>query len=200
MLRSQTVLESFETPESVRELAEACEQYVVRALGFQLDYSTETLPVLDQYLLEVRASVEQRPDLMPLLSQAVGAYFGEVMCRTMGGFWRMPSANVVDWQVCLTHVFLWLSPVGVACDAIAGHTDHGGPSSQLRVAPEDREFVRARLASLEGVDETQYYRLSTRIEALEVVIEELRRRMEERGYGDSEFDVSDYEAEQQLPL
>src|SRR5690606_39223415 len=181
MLRSQTVLEPFETPESVRELAEACEQYVVRALGFQLDYSTETLPVLDQYLLEVRASVEQRPDLMPLLSQAVGAYFGEVMCRTMGGFWRMPSANVVDWQVCLTHVFLWLSPVGVACDAIAGHTDHGGPSSQLRVAPEDREFVRARLASLEGVDETQYYRLSTRIEALEVVIEELRRRMEERG-------------------
>lgn len=194
------MLESFETPDNVRELAEACEQYVVRALGFQLDYSTETLPVLDQYVLDVRASVEQRPDLMPLLSHAVGAYFGEVMCRTMGGFWRIPSPNVVDWQVCLTHVFLWLNPVGVACDAIAGHTEHGGPSSQLRVSLEDREFVRARLARLQGVDEAQYYRLSTRIEGLEVVIEELRLRMEERGYGDTAFDASDYEAEQLPPV
>lgn len=194
------MLESFETPENVRELAEACEQYVVRALGFQLDYSIETLPVLDQYVVDVRGSVEQRPDLMPLLSHAVGAYFGEVMCRTIGGFWRTPSPNVVDWQVCLTHVFLWLNPVGVACDAIAGHTEHGGPSSQLRVSLEDREFVRARLERLEGVDEAQYFRLSTRVEALEVVIEELRRRMEERGYGDSEFDISDYEAEQLPPV
>jgi len=194
------VVESSETPESVRELAEACEQYVVRALGFQLDYSVETLPVLDQYVLDVRASVAERPDLMPLLSHAVGAYFGEVMCRTLGGFWRTPSPNVVDWQVCLTPVFLWLNPVGVAYDALAGHTDHGGPSSQLRVSLEDREFVRARLARLEEVDEEQYYSFSTRIEVMQVVIEELQRRMEESGYGETEFDLTDYEAEQQAPV
>jgi len=194
------VVESSETPESVRELAEASEQYVIRALGFQLDYSIETLPVLDQYVLDVRASVAERPDLMPLLSHALGAYFGEVMCRTLGGFWRTPSPNVVDWQVCLTQVFLWLNPVGVACDALAGHPDHGGPSSQLRVSLEDREFVSTRLARLEGVDEEQYYRFSTRIEVLQVVIEELQRRLEESGYGDTEFDLSDYEAEQQPPL
>lgn len=194
------MVESSETPESVRELAEACEQYVVRALGFQLDYSIETLPVLDQYVFDVRASVVERPDLMPLLSQALGAYFGEVMCRTLGAFWRTPSPNVVDWQVCLTQVFLWLNPVGVACDALAGNTDHGGPSSQLRVSLEDREFVSARLARLEQVDEEQYYSFSTRMEVLQVVIEALQRRLEESGYGDTEFDLSDYEAEQQPPL
>jgi len=194
------VLEPFETPENVRELAEACEQYVVRALGFQLDYSTETLPVLDQYVLDVRASVEARPDLLPLLAHAVGAYFGEVTCRALAGFWRAASPNVVDWQVCLTHVFLWLNPIGVAYDAIAGHADHGGPSSQLRVSLEDREFVRARLARLEEVDEDQYFRLSTRIETLEVVIDALARRMEESGYAGTEFDLTDYEAEQQAPV
>ena len=194
------MLESSETPESVRELAEACEHYVVRALAFQLDYSVETLPVLDQYVLDVRASVAERPDLMPLLSHALGAYFGEVMCRTLGGFWRTPSPNVVDWQVCLTQVFLWLNPVGVACDALAGHTDHGGPSSQLRVSLEDRELVSARLARLEQVDEEQYYSFSTRFEVLQVVIEALQRRMEESGYGGTEFDLTDYEAEQQPPI
>lgn len=194
------MVESSETPESVRELAEACEQYVVRALGFQLDYSIETLPVLDQYVLDVRASVAERPDLMPLVSHALGAYFGEVMCRTLGGFWRTPSPNVVDWQVCLTQVFLWLNPVGVASDALAGHTDHGGPSSQLRVSPEDRELVAARLARLEAVDEEQYYSFSTRIEVLQVVIEELQRRLEESGYGGTEFELTDYEAEQQPPV
>ena len=188
--------ESSESPESVLELAQACEQYVARALGFQLDYSIETLPVLDQYVDDVRASVAERPDLMHLLSHAVGAYFGEVICRTWGGFWRFPSPNVVDWQVCLTPVFVWLNPIGVACDALAGHADHAGPSSQTRVSPEDREFVQARLARQAEVDEEQYYRLSTRMEVLQIVVEELAQRMEERGYGGTTFDLSDYEAEQ----
>jgi len=194
------VEESSESPESVVELAEACEHYVTRALGFQLDYSIETLPVVDQYAEDIRASVAERPDLMPLLSHAVGAYFGEVMCRTLGGFWRLRSPNVVDWQVCLTPVFVWLNPIGVAYDALAGHLEHDGPSSQIRVAPEDREFVRARLARLAEVDEEQYHRLSTRMEVLQVIIEELAHRMEERGYGGTTFDLSDYEAEQLPPL
>jgi hypothetical protein len=192
------VEESSESPESVLELAQACEHYVARALGFQLDYSIETLPVLDQYVDDVRASVMERPDLMLLLSNAVGAYFGEVICRTLGGFWR-PSPNVVDWQVCLTPVFVWLNPIGVASDALAGHPDHDGPSSQIRVSPEDREFVRARLGRLAEVDEEQYCRLSTRMEVLQIVVEELAHRMEERGYGGTTFDLSDYEAEQLPP-
>jgi len=194
------VEESSEAPESVLELAQACEHYVARALGFQLDYSIETLPVLDQYVADVRTSLAERPDLMLLLSHAVGAYFGEVMCRTLGGFWRLPSANVVDWQVCLTPVFVWLNPIGVACDALVGNTDHDGPSSQIRVSAEDREFVRARLARLAEVDEEQYSRLSTRMEVLQIIVEELAHRMEERGYGGTTFDLSDYEAEQLPPM
>ena len=84
--------------------------------------------------------------------------------------------------------------------AVAYLDDGYAGVDHIRVSPEDREFVRARLARVEGVDEVQYYRLSTRIEALELVIEELHRRLEERGYGDSEFDASDYEAEQRSPI
>lgn len=191
---------SEEAPEQVLELARACEEYVERALGFRLDYSVETLPVLDQYAEGVRESVEDRPDLLPLLSHAVGAYFGEVVRRKFGGFWRLPSSNVVDWQVCLTHVFLWFNPIGVACDGIVGHAEHGGPGSQLKVAAEDRDLVKNRLGQLADVTEDEYYMLSTRAEVVEIVVDELTRHMEASGYAESTFDESDYEAEQRLPL
>jgi hypothetical protein len=194
------MLEPAETPETVRELARACEEYVRQSLGFQLDYSVETLPVLDEYAREVRATVEERPELLPLLARSLGAYFGEVLCRSAPGFWRLPSENIADWQVCLTNAFVWMNPIGAAYDALSGDGQHDGPGSSLRVAPEDRELVRERLGRLPDVDEEEYYKLSTRMEVIDLVVEELRRNMEQRGYGDSTFDASDYEGEQRPPV
>jgi hypothetical protein len=187
-----------DSPETVRDLARACENYVGHALGFGLDYSATTLPVLDQYVRQVRDTLDQRPETLPLLARAVGAYFGEVLCQEMHGFWRLPSENVVDWQVCLKHVFVWINPIGVAYDALAGDAEHAGPGSSIRVAPEDRGLVKARLGQLSDVAQEEYYLLSTRMEVIELVVESLRRHMEESGYGDSSFDESDYEAEQRL--
>lgn len=187
------------SPEPVRELSRACEDYVARTVGFELDYSLETLPVLDEYARVVRESVEERPEMLDLLARALGAYFGEVLCKNLGGFWRLPSNNIVDWQVCLTHAFAWMNPIGAAYDALVGSSEHAGPSSQIRVLPEDRERVRDRLGQLADVDEEEYYRLSTRHEVLELVIDELRQQMEARGYGDTTFDESDYAAEQNPP-
>ena len=185
-----------DSPENVLELARACEKYVVQALGFQLDYTIETLPVLDQYTREVKGPISARPELLPLLGHAVGAYFGEVLCRSASAFWRLPSTNVVDWQVCMRQTFLWFNPIGAAYDALTAGNQHDGPSSQLRVAPEDRSLVQARLERLEHVPEDEYFLLSTRVEVIELVCEELCRQMEERGYSDTTFDESDYEAEQ----
>ncbi len=186
-------------PEPVAELVKACEDYVERALGFHLDFSVETLPVLDQYAREVRDSVLERPELVALVAHALGAYFGEVACRALDGFWRIPSQNVVDWQICSRRAFVWFNPIGVAYDALVGNTEHDGPGSQIRVAPHERELVRARLGLLADVDEEEYYLFSTRMEVLELVVEELQRHMQEQGYGDSSFDEADYEAEQRPP-
>lgn len=188
------------SPEQVQELARACEQYVLTTLGFRLDYSVETLPVLDEYARQVRDTLELRPELRPLLAHAAGAYFGEVLCRTFGAFWRLPSSNVVDWQVCMRDVFAWLNPIGVAFDALAGPAGHSGPGSELRVAPEARELVRARLARLDDVEEPEYYLFSTRMEVIELAVEELDRHMQESGYADTSFEADDYEVEQRALL
>jgi hypothetical protein len=111
----------------------------------------------------------------------------------LGGFWRVPTINVHDWSVCSSAVFLWFNPIGSAYDALHGGTDHDGPRSQLRVTPEDHEFLAQRLAQLPPVPEEEFYSFSTRFEALEVAQEALHARLLDSGYEGAEFTLEDYE-------
>jgi hypothetical protein len=180
-----------EPPPQILDLASACLEYVDRALGFTLDFSSDTLGVVDHYATTVRANLATNPSLGPLIGPAVGAYFGEVVRVRFHGFWRVPP-NQHDWAVCLRTVFLNINPIGVGYDALYGSTDHDGPRSALRVAPEDREFLDRRLETLPPVPEDQYHLLTTRFEVLEVAAESLRAKMEEEGYGGTEYTEEDY--------
>jgi hypothetical protein len=182
-------------PQEIVDLTAVCIDYVRNALDLELDLSAETLPVLDHYVRGVRATIEGRDELGSLVARAVGAYFGELARRSLSGFWRIPSPNLHDWAVCGSHVFLSVNPIGVAYDALAGGTEHGGPRSQLRVAPEYRAAVDARLANLPEVTDDEFYLLSTRLEAIEIAADELRVQMSRAGYEGVDFDAADYEAE-----
>jgi hypothetical protein len=186
-------------PEPIPELTVLCVEYVERALGFSLDLTPETLPVLDHYAASVRASISERPELLPLIARATGAYFGEVVRGVIPGFWRIPSANLHDWQLCSRKSFLWVNPFGIAYDAISAGTEHDGPRSILRCAPEDREFLERRLATLPPVPEDQYYLFTTRLEVLEVASEALGARQEEQGYSGLDLGEEDYDNELRVP-
>jgi hypothetical protein len=186
-------------PEPIPELTVACVEYVQRALGFALDLTPETLPVLDHYVASVRASLAERPELVPLIARAAGAYFGEVVRGVIPGFWRIPAGNVHDWQLCSRRMFLWVNPFGIAYDALYAGTDHDGPRSLLRCMPEDREFLERRLATLPPVPEDQYYLFTTRLEVLEVAAEALGARQEEQGYAGLDLGEEDYANELRVP-
>ena len=179
-------------PEPVADLVTGCLDYVRRALGFELDFTSETLPVLDHYIATVRDLKAERPELVPLVARAAGAYFGEVVRAFVPGFWRVPSANIHDWELCSRVCFLRFNPIGVAYDALYGEAEHDGPRSMLRCAPEDREFLERRLATLPPVPAEQYHLLTTRFEVIEVASEALRARLDEPGYEGSEFSEEDY--------
>jgi hypothetical protein len=181
-----------EPPQPVLDLASACLEYVDHALGFTLDFSPDTLGAVDHYTTGVRASLAQNPALGPLIAPAVGAYFGEVVRVHFDTFWRVPTPNPHDWSVCMKLVYLALNPIGVGFDAVYGGTDHDGPRSPLRVAPEDSEFLDRRLATVPAVPEEQYHLLTTRFEVLEIAVEALRAKMEEEGYGGTEYTAEDY--------
>lgn len=183
-------------PPAVGELADSCVRFVERKLGVRLDYTLETLPLLDHYLGEARAEVEGKPELLALLVNAAGAYFGEVVRRRIPSWWHLPdSADPPSWQIQAEPMYLWFEPVGVAYDALMhGRDEEGQPTARLEIEEEDREALEARLSELPPVGEDEYFALSTRLEIIDIAADVIKARMIESGLGDVVFSAEDYES------
>lgn len=182
-------------PELVAPLAASCIDYVRSAVGVELDLTGDTLPLLDHYLAGARGEIEARPELLPLLARAVGAYFGEVVRRDMDAFWYLPSEDVAGGRICFARVFLAVSPVAAAYDALCLGTNHDGPSSELVLLPHERQLVFQRLALLPEVAEEEYYSFSTRLEVLQIANEALLAEMHRAEVGSTLYDAADYASE-----
>jgi hypothetical protein len=180
-------------PSEIQELAVNCVQYVQAALGVELDGTSDTLPVLDHYIISARAELVERPELESLVVRSAGAYFGIVLATDFDGFWRIPSPDIYDWLLCLHPVYMAVNPIGIAFDALKGHSQHPGPSSQLLLGREERAVVSPRLEALPPIAEDDYFRLSTRYDAFEVAYAALRERMVDEGQSDILFQPEDYD-------
>lgn len=182
-------------PAAVDELARSCVRFVYAAVGFELDFSHETLPLLDHYLLEAREQIASRPEAAPLVAQSLGAYFGQVLAAELSGFWRVPGPDSHAWLLCLQPVFLAVNPIGIGYDVLFAGARHDGPSPELRVARADREFVEQRLEALPPEQEQDYYTFATRFDALHVVADALAGQMQSQGLEDVSFELADYQDE-----
>jgi len=180
-------------PEAITELCAQCEQYVSRAVGMSLDLTPETLPILDHYLSLVRASCEERPALLTLTANAAGAYFGELVRQRFDGFWLMPTPDVHDWYVCTRAVYFKFNPIGVVHEVIAQASGHPGPGGEFKLARDEQALIEERLAAVPAVATEQYYLLSTRLEAIDIVMETLRFVVNQGGGQEQELEPEDYE-------
>lgn len=179
-------------PEIIDELAAACVRFVHDTIQVELDYTPETLPLLDHYLGVARGLLAEKLELRELVLRAAGAYFGEVLRRRLNGYWLIPSEDVHSWRVCGRHVLMSLNPVGVIAEALAENEDAEGPSGVLRLARADQQDVTERLAEMPPLPENEFYLTSTRLEVIDIVVEHLRMRMEQNNQADMEFDPDDY--------
>ncbi len=157
-----------EVPDHVRDLCLACVQYVQTATGVALDFTPDTLPVLDHYLRTVR---DAKDDVRGLVSAAAGAYFGEVTRRMYGARWHAPEGEPDAWRLEFTQCFLHFNPVGFAREAIEGRDV--GDGHGFGVNADDVPALEAGLAVYEDVPEDEYYLLSTRLEVLGPVVDRL---------------------------
>ena len=177
-------------PPAVLELAASCVRFVGTRYKVAIDYSTDTLPILDQYVRDARAEVHARPETLLLVAAAVGAYLGEVMRQQFGAFWFAEGEHEA-WRLYFVHVYLACNPLGMALEAIT-LTDAEGWHSHFEVDPADADAVAARLAALPDVEHEAFALPTTRVEALTVVHETLRGLMEAQNTGDVEFGPDDY--------
>jgi hypothetical protein len=180
------------TPDEIVELVVACVHFVRDALGVELDFTPETLPILDHYLLAARESLTERPELRELVWRCAGAYFGELVRRRFNGFWHLPNADVHTWRINQRQVLLSFNPVGTVAEAMSGSDQSDGPTGALRLARLDQAEIARRLADIPPLPEDQYFLLSTRLEVIDTVVEHLRVHMDQNGQADVEFDPDDY--------
>lgn len=214
------------SPFAVRELAAACVRFVMTTLRFELDFHRDTLPVLDHYLAQARAAVRERPETLPLVASACGAYLGEVVRGLHPCWWRAQASDPLDWRLEFRDVYLSFRPGrmiesaltraelaagrGEGDDAGAEHdeelaeadddagqvepseTDESAGAAGAAAEPPDgaardaalepglvvddraRPALRARLDRLPPVTDEEYWAPSTRLEVVDIVVDELQ--------------------------
>ncbi|NLY95517.1 MAG: hypothetical protein GXY23_16005 [Myxococcales bacterium] len=159
-----------EAEREIAELAAGCILAVERVTGVQLDYTQDTLPILDHYLGEVKDAAS---DVQELVAAMSGAYFGEVVRRTLGpARWHLGSGDPHEFRLEFEDVFLSFSPVGIALEAIA-REEVEGSGAHFDLRPSDRERVRAALELFGDTREDDYYRFGVRYEAIEQAVHTL---------------------------
>jgi hypothetical protein len=156
-------------PPEIRDWAEACRAFVKDALQLELDYTPETLPVLDHY---VRIKAKPTSDeVRELLTPPLGAYFGEVVRRSLdvdGVRWHVSGDDHAKYRLEFEAFFLHFNPLGVALEVLTDD-DAEGYGAHFQLLDDGRPAVEAALAESESVSTEDYYTFSMRYETLELV-------------------------------
>jgi hypothetical protein len=149
-------------PGAVHDLAERMVEFVRRAVGLVLDYTFETLPLLDHYLGGVP---EDKEETVTLIAATAGAYFGEVARRVLGGEWLQAEGDPGGWELVLPGGVRFV-PAALAREAILGEDTGDG---DYDVPAEDRAAVEDALEARGAVPEDEYYSLCGRLETLQLI-------------------------------
>jgi len=186
-----------DAPLAVAELAAACVRFVATRYGVHLDFTPETLSLVDHWIRDARAELATKSregaaagSLPELVQSAAGAYLGEVVRRAFGGVWST-SGEHADWRLYLTRVYCAFNPLGMAREALL-EGEAEGWHAHFELDPGDRDEIDARLAALPEVSEDEYYAPSTRFDVVHLVVDSLREKLRASGLGDTRFDPSDY--------
>jgi hypothetical protein len=179
-----------EAPPVVDEFATACVRFVASRYGTMLDFSPDTLSLLDQWLRDARAEMNVRPEAVEVVQSAAGAYLGEVIRRHFGAQW-FAEGEVSGWRLYLSTVYCAFNPIGIAREALLLEPAEGW-QAHLELDPGERDAVEARLQALPGAAEEEYYMLSTRFDVLWIVVDALREGLRTRGLADVRFEPGDY--------
>lgn len=166
-------------PPVVEDLALGAFRLVKQGLGLELDFTPETLPLLDHYLAGRRAAEGGLADAeSALVGPCAGAYFGEVVRRTLPEelVWRVPEDphDYPGWRLAGAHVPLSFNPIGAALEALYAEAlaDWG---AHIELPAEQRARAERVLAEVAPVRDEDYYRLTVRYEVLEEVVLLARR-------------------------
>ncbi|MDD5306255.1 MAG: hypothetical protein PHU25_02930 [Deltaproteobacteria bacterium] len=172
-------------PQDIGSLAERCVAHVRHRLAFELDYTYETLGVLDHFVRLVVADEgggtvpppghQRRAHLVHLLAPTFGAYFGEVVRRAYPCRWRMDGEDPAEWALEFDEIFLRFNPLGAAAEALVEKPVETWGGS-LATSPEETPLLAERLSLAPPLPENEFYALTSRFDVLQIAEDWLRCR------------------------
>jgi hypothetical protein len=184
-------------PGVIADLAASCVRFVQRTVGIELDYTPETLPLLDHYLREAHGV--SRDEVLSLVVPAAGAYFGEVVRRHLGhSEWHLSGEDYGAARLEFRRWFLSFNPIGIALEAVLAE-EVAGSGSHLELLREDRQLVHEALERAGDIRNDDYYRLAVRFEVLELVTALLSERASQSEHPERVFGPEVYAALRDAP-
>lgn len=161
-----------EVPDQVVELVEACLVAVHNSVKVELDFTQDTLPLLDHYAASTGAGDAGVRDLVGPLC---GAYFGEVVRRELGGARWHVEDDMSKWRLEFERIYLCFNPIGVALEAVSQEAE-AGYRANLSMLDEDEAMVKASLERLGDIDSKDYFSFGVRYEVIELAHSALTAR------------------------
>lgn len=159
-------------PAPIDDLALGCVRFVKDALSLELDFTPETLPILDHYARTGAGAGEAQAEVRDLLTPALGAYFGEVVRRSVPGVrWHVPAdlEDYGSYRLEFELIFLHFNPLGIAREVLEqDEVEESGAAFQ--VLDEAKAPLHEALEQSGAVSEDDYYSFTIRHETLELVI------------------------------
>ncbi len=155
-------------PRQVEEYAARAVDYVKRAVGLELAYDSDTLPLLDHYLRSVPGT---EPATVALIALTAGAYFGEVVRRHLGGRWDLSAEDPMAWRMVLP-TGIHFAPAGFAAAAII-RDELEDLDTALDAPSRIRPHLEGALERMGEVSVDDFYSLCGRLDTLEHVHEVL---------------------------
>lgn len=165
-----------EPDKNIVDLTAACILAVEEVAKVRLDFTQDTLPFLDFYLMSAR---EVKEEAHGLIAQMVGVYFGEVIRRNLGpARWYLPREQPENVRLEFEDIFLSFNPIGIAYEALIEEESEGF-GAHLELRPADRSVVKGSLEALGATRSDDYYRFGVRFEIIDQVAHILRSRLPE---------------------
>ena len=179
----------------VREYCDMLVSAVREAVDYGLDYSIETLPVVDHYVSLIQKDSQTRDEVVILVASMAGVYFGEVLKRRFGAEWHLhDTSDPFTWELFFTSCPLAIRPVHISYEIITRREDSAIDSS-LRTAPARQKILYDYFESLGQVTEDEFFSFSGRTEilmaALDLLSEIERFIAEQEGRSPKRFGKKD---------
>jgi len=157
-------------PQQVADGAQTCVLYVEKNLGVPLDFSVETLPILDHYLRAARTADAERPETGALVATVAGCYLGEVLRLRHPLQWDLTADDPLRWKLTSPDAAIIVFPVALARVAIEGPAAE--PNFEVfALETKLRTALARRLDELPAVAEEEYVAPSTRVEVVDMAFD-----------------------------